>query len=124
MAIQIKDLPVYKASRDGLVGALSLAERAFTDADFSYDPQSDYRRALSVIDATLLQLRALAVGMLKSIDEAIAKDTLLADLTKSAQKAKREADRLNQAAHNIEKIAGIVGNITDVVAAIGKLPFL
>lgn len=124
MAIQIKDLPVYKASRDGLVGALSLAERAFTDADFSYDPQSDYRRALSVIDATLLQLRALAVGMLNSIDEAIAKDTLLADLTKSAQKAKREADRLNQAAHNIEKIAGIVGNITDVVAAIGKLPFL
>ena len=124
MAIQVKDMPVYKASRDGLVGALSLAELAFTDAEFSYDPQSDYRRALSVIDATLLQLRALAVSMLRSIDDTIAKNDLVAGLTKSAQKAKKEADHLNAAAHKIEEVAEVVGKITEVVTGIGKIPFL
>ena len=124
MATQVKDLPVFKATRDGLVGALSLAEQRFTAADFSYDPTSEYRRAHAVIDATLLQLRALAVEMLKSIDDAIAKGDLVTALTKSAQKAKKEADRVAHAAHQIDAIANVVGKITEVVTGIAKLPFL
>lgn len=124
MAIQVKELSVYKASRDGLVQALSLAELAFTDAEFSYDPQSDYRQALAVINAILVQLRALAVTMLKSIDDAVANGTLVADLTRSAQQARREADQIDHAARRIAAIADVVDKITAVVTGIGKLPFL
>ena len=124
MAIQVKKLPVYSSTRDALVGALSLAERAFTDADFSYDPQSEYRKSLAVIDATLLQLRALAVNTLKEIDDAVAKGDLVSSLTKAARAAKKEADLLNQAAQKIERVAELVTRTTEVVTGIGRLPFL
>ena len=124
MAVQVKTLPVYKATRDALVNTLSLAESAFTDADFSYDPSSDYRKALEVINAILLQLRSLAVSMLKEIDEAIAESNLASELTARAQEAKKEADALNRAAQSIDDIASVASKITGVVTGIAGLPFL
>ena len=124
MAVQVKTLPVYKATRDALVKTLSLAESTFTDADFSYDPSSDYRKALEVINAILLQLRSLAVSMLKEIDEAIAESNLASELTARAQEAKKEADALNRAAHSINDIASVASKITGVVTGIAGLPFL
>ncbi len=124
MAVQVKTLPVYKATRDALVNTLSSAESAFTDADFSYDPSSDYRKALEVINAILLQLRSLAVSMLKEIDEAIAESSLASELTARAQNAKEEADALSRAAHSINDIASVVSKITSIVAGVAGLPFV
>lgn len=124
MAVQVKKLQAYSATRDALVNALSLAESAFTDADFSYDPSSDYRKVLEVINAILLQLRSLAVSSLKKIDEAIAKGDLMSGFTVLAQKAKKEADALTKAAAGIDDIANIVSKVTGVVTGIAGLPFL
>jgi hypothetical protein len=124
MTVPVKTLPVYSATRDTLVTSLSLAEAEFTDSDFSYDPASDYRKALEVINAILLQLRSLAVSTLKEIDEAIADSELAEELTVRAEEAKDEAEALNEAAHSIDEIAGVVSKITGVVTGIAGLPFL
>ena len=124
MVLQVKKLPVYSTTRDALVNTLSLGESAFTDADFSYDPSSDYRKALEVINAILLQLRSLAVSTLKKIDEEIAEGDVVADLTARAQRAKRESDALGKAAHSIDDIAQVVSKLTSVVTGIAGLPFL
>lgn len=71
-----------------------------------------------------IQLRSLAVSMLKEIDEAIAESNLASELTARAQEAKKEADALNRAAHSINDIASVASKITGVVTGIAGLPFL
>ncbi|MCJ2189170.1 hypothetical protein [Novosphingobium beihaiensis] len=124
MPIPAEQLQAYKDARDGLVITLSMAEKAFTDADFSYDPTSDYRTALGLINATLLQLRALAVNTLKAIDDAIANSNMVAELNAKADAAKKEAEALTKVAHRIDEIAGILAKVTAVVTGIAGLPFL
>ncbi|WP_347302461.1 hypothetical protein V5740_10680 [Croceibacterium sp. TMG7-5b_MA50] len=124
MAVAIRDLPLHAATLDALVTALALAEAEKAAAEFSFDPQSDYRRAKAVIDDTLLLLRALSVSMLRQIDEEIAASDLVAELTERAFAAEEEAGRLRALSATIADVAQVVGRIAGVVAGVARLPFV
>jgi methyl-accepting chemotaxis protein len=124
MPVQVRTLPAYSDTRNGLVEALGLAETKMSEADASEDPNSPFQQALAASNAALDQLRALAVNALKQIDEAVAGSDLVRDIGRQAASAKREADRIANAAHTIEQIAGVINTISGVVTQIGGLPFL
>ena len=50
--------------REVLVAQLATAERAFTDSDYSPDPNSEYQQNSNNINALLKQLRELAIRSL------------------------------------------------------------
>ncbi len=124
MSIKVNTLGAWTQVRNTLVQNLQSTLAFLEDEPFSADPASAFQQAEDQADKLLVQLRALAVTGLKQIDEQVAQGTLLADITAAATEAKKEADKLKNAAKTIDGIVRVVDGITSIVTKIGGLPFL
>ena len=124
MPTKVKSLAGWIQARNILIENLSSTFALLETAPFSEDANSDFVRGNAEADRIQEQLRKLAVAGLKRVDDAIASGDLVAEIAALSKEARKEADRLKNAAKTIAGIAKAVDMASGVVTKIAGLPFL
>jgi hypothetical protein len=121
MTVSAKTIAPWQQTRNTLNDALALVGEQMEMADYSEAPESDYQKLRQAREVSIDALQAHAVLGLKQVDAAIAGSDLVKRLKSASTEAKKEADRIKNAAKMVNEIAALVNQVTGVVTLFGDI---